>query len=189
MQNNSGKTTVQDCLIAKKQPVIHKKRWKQQEWFKQFIQKLSTEVCEHQTITRPDFSPQKDLPNVFHQTNRGMVTDQICSHSLCSDSDQTHAVASSSPGHPETHTHTHIDQTHTHQNPSVTPDCCRVSTKNNPTQLLLWRSPPLCGRNTCQDLHSGEIAESQGLITLSWLLLHIYYLLYASNFTALVSRF
>lgn len=40
----------------------------------------------------------------------------------------------SSPGHPETHIQ---DLIRMHQTPSVTLDCCRVSTKNNRTQLLL----------------------------------------------------
>lgn len=111
-------------------------------------------------------TPSAELQIKHIQSARGLVTLK-----------HTHTDAHrNTEKHTETQTHTHTLQT-----PSVTPDCCRVSTKNNhaaPFVALL----PLCGRNTCQDLHRGEIAESQGLITLSWLLLHIYCLLCASNF-------
>ncbi len=171
--------------------VIYVEKWR--GWFKQFIPKLSTKsikrhfFCLFHNCTKPPAKRRRNRQSTKHlppdRQTEGKL--QISTAYISSVEIQIkHTLSSALVSVTLKHTNT---CTHAQQTPSVTPDCCRVSTENNPTQLLLWRSPALCAGKTCQDLHWGEITESQGLIILSWLLLHIYYLLFTpAIFTGLV---
>lgn len=86
----------------------------------------------------------------------------------------------SSPSHPETHIHAH---TNTLRTPSVT---LWLLSRQHQKQPNAAPFVTLAGPLQQKDLSRfapGWNRRIQGLITLSWLLLHVYYLLYASNFT------